>query len=301
MDTDRPMSPPEPVVSAFEPEVPKPEVPEPELLFSEFAQVEEQLVEAEIITNPEVVNPLPKPELKVETSPPKPAAFNVLGAHLASSPLSPQKPGEQIDINIDDWQSWVLPNPDLKLPWSGMYNCDGVPSEVTYDHFEIDLADKVTGSGSDETGPFTIKGAITDSTLSYDLKPKDLPIQKHTGTFLGDSMSGAFTSPSLRGQFKLFPELSQWTGIFQDFAKSSIKQDLELSLNIDKNGINGSGKDDTGVFIVKGVLEGKNCNFVQHYICGQNLMYKGRLYNGNVIKGGWRAEEGAAGGKFRIN
>ena len=199
------------------------------------------------------------------------------------------------------WFGWLLtqhPDPSTSEPRK---------EDIELTHMLIKSNKSISGFCDIQKKHFKIVGRLSkDNLVEFELLDEN---KKRGYIFRGEmkdsSIHGKYrvcqnSKNSEKGVFELNLDSKEWAGFMQ--TEASEKDDMQLSLNLNLQGIYSASQDDNGIFVVEGNLDyfSKKCEFSLFYVNLNSVtFFEGdwKLVNDQFVKitGNWSIHNRAMG------
>lgn len=189
-------------------------------------------------------------------------------------------------------------NPDIPVRWTGKYLQNGQPVQMSIDRLSVDVTGRISGEGGDQVGGFSMNGQIyPNGTFQMVKQYHGRHSVNYSGTVGNGTLSGQWSLQAMRGDFDLSFEAEEWKG---SFSMSGQNYPMKTRMLVNEQGAFGLGKDNEGVYIIKGRYDrgSNNLTFGKSYLGKYSIEFSGQMFNDGswlIVRGDWNLSTGQSG------
>lgn len=190
------------------------------------------------------------------------------------------------------------PSNTMRVPWSGYYVQNGQQHPMNLSDLMITPEGRIFCEGSDGIGGFRIDGQINpNGSFYFNKQYHGQHSVSYNGTISTGCLSGHWSLPGMRDEFKITFETQKWQG---SFVFNGQTFPMRTTVFISEQGIFGLGKDSEGVFVSLGAYNpgSHQLQYTKNYIGKYTITYTGSMFDDGqyfVVNGNWDLSTGQKG------
>lgn len=189
-------------------------------------------------------------------------------------------------------------NAQKVVAWEGWYEQKGGQYPMKIDNLIVNPTGVMTGNGSDKIGAFTINGFMSQNgTFSFTKQYIGKHSVNYNGSVGSGTLQGNWTLQQHTGTFCIKMPVEEWQGVF---VVNGAQFPLKMSVNVDPHGVFGFGRDQEGVYVIKGLYAQatNTLEMTKSYIGAYEVKFQGTMYNTGqklIVRGQWALTNGQFG------